>query len=122
MSRLFQSKLILVALFIITVVSAIRLTHEISRRVSINAEISELKSEIQRMQDEQRSPTSFIEYLKTDTYIEEQARKRLNLRKPGENVVVVENTQDQSLRTRDMVASGTPALWWNYFFSNEKKS
>lgn len=116
--RIFQSRFFLILLLIITAISFVRLMNEVMWRQKIGGRISGLKNDIHTLSEEQHRLSSLIEYLSTDTYIEEEARKQLNLRKPGEQVTVIA-PQSSSLTTTTARRS-TVSLWWDYFFTRNK--
>ena len=121
LSRLFQSRIFLVILLIMTVVSFMRLISEVTRRAKINTEIDRLKTEILSLENEREALSSLIHYLNTDAYIEEQARKKLNLSKPGESVVIINDQGARQLvADRSLTRQHTVSLWWRYFFDSDK--
>ncbi len=58
-----------------------------------------------------------ISYLKTDEYIEKQARLELNLSKPGEKQINLVNLNDTA--SSDLSEDQIPNVekWFNYFFN-----
>lgn len=113
-TTLLRSRIIMVALVLLTVLSAIRLTNEINRRGKINAEIVRIQSEISKLEGEQRNLSGVIDYFSSDYYLEEQARKQLSLVKPGETTVIIEDTN--SLKSSPQQKKPLVLLWWDYFF------
>ena len=66
-----------------------------------------------------------IAYLESDNYREKEAKDKLNLQKPGENVVVikpgvVKETQTSEDRPRinypDKISIPNRIKWWDHFF------
>lgn len=112
-----QSRIFFIVLLCITVLSSIRLVTEINRRGKINSEVNSLKMEITRLQEDQSRMNSLINYLNTDMYIEEEARKKLQLRKAGERLVVVQNSSDAPLMPESEIDNSAIKLWYEYFFS-----
>jgi cell division protein FtsL len=118
-SHVLQSKIFFVFLLCIVIVSAVRLSNEIARRMAITKQISSLRHQVDQLRSERDSLSYLMTTLSTDAYIEDAARKKLNLAKPGEQVVVV---PAPAQKERDMKVAPTltsmPSLWWSYFFEH----
>jgi len=113
--RLLQSKIFFVILVIITLLSLIRMSNEIARRSKINAEITRLKTQTEKLRAEHENLSALTEYLSTDKYIEEAAREKLNLSKPGEKLFIINRPSQQQPKKN---SNNTVALWWEYFFGD----
>ena len=61
-----------------------------------------------------------VAYFQTEDYKEKELRKRLNLQKEGEHVVVLpenpEATSSTALQSNQFEKNWI--AWWNYFFGN----
>ena len=60
-----------------------------------------------------------LKYVTSDSFVEEKARIELNMKKPGEKVIVIkgENTEE-SLEKNNPVEKpllNNPIKWWYYF-------
>jgi cell division protein FtsB len=117
----FQSKIFLGLLITISIFSVFRLVKEVIKRHKISVEIVNLKSQITTLKEDQRSLSSLIDYLSSDAYIEEQARKKLNLSKPGESLIIVNDSNEKLSNKQTPIADQTVNLWWEYFFSDYEK-
>jgi len=118
--KLLQSRVFLAFLLLATVLSFVRLSNELARRTKINNEIATLRAQTIQLKQEQIDLSSLIEYLNTDEYIEDAARKKLNYSKPGEQLIIVEdgNTEKtKDLTSRDSIQTNVQ-LWWDYFFNS----
>ncbi len=86
----FNSQQATIALiFVIFVLFGINTLSAIQRNYGFQERVDELKKEIEIMEQENTKLELEIEYLKTDTFVEQEAREKLNLRKPGENLVIL---------------------------------
>lgn len=117
---------------VIIILICIPLVKNISNRYRINNEIKELKKEIINLESKNSNFKDLISYLESDQFVEEQARLKLNLKKEGENVVVIENGSSKSEHDLATTSSifNIPGLakanlteiinnsqkWWKYFF------
>ena len=85
----------------------------------VEKEINEVKEEIAVFEKTNQDLRQMIDYLQSDQSLEEQARLNLNMKKPGEQVVVIENLPIAT--TADEINKNTTSesnfkKWWNYFF------
>jgi cell division protein FtsB len=113
-----NQKLFALLLIILIVLISIPLAKNISKRYEVNIEIRDLEDEISGVEAKNKELGNLIDYLKSDQFLEEQARLNLNLKKEGEKVVIVKN---ETLATTS--ESNNPGVeisnfqrWINYFF------
>lgn len=132
LQRFFASKLILGGTLILLVLISVGLSKAVYKRYQIQKEIAAIRKEIEKAEGKNRELMQFIEYLKTSAFQEKMARQKLNLKREGENVIIVpskkedeetiivkkdkneEETPDLSLHSR----LENPKKWWHFFFSN----
>ncbi len=90
-----------------------------SQRKLVEQEINEVKKEISDFESKNQELKEMINYLQSDQSLEEQARLNLNLKKPGETVIVINekkiatstvNTDDEAKDFSNL------KKWWYYFF------
>ncbi len=90
-----------------------------SQRRLVEAEIADVQKQIDDFESQNQSLRDMITYLQSDQSLEEQARLNLNLKKPGEQVLVVEEKRplvsgDNNLATASL--DSNLVKWWQYFF------
>lgn len=100
-------RLILIILTIIVLSGAIifisePIVKEFHRSRAIQQEIDSLQKQADKMEMENKSLRDKIEYLKSDDYKKLVAKDRLNLRNPGEKVVVVQPETENSSGDNDI--------------------
>ncbi len=91
-----------------------------SQRRLVEKEIEEIRSQISEYENQNRDLSELLSYLQSDQSLEEQARQSLNLKKPGEAVVVIENKNAAANATASGDGSNSGnnlAKWWGYFFN-----
>ena len=134
---IFSSKIFLFFLLVILLILGSSLGREFYRKYRLQKEFDSLKSEIDKLENKNQDLASMLEYLNKESNLEKEARRRLNLKKPGENVVVIvppeseprpENkssadnpSPDSKSESKIADVSGEPknrnlSKWWNYFF------
>jgi len=90
--------------------------------MEIKREIKKLEEKINFLESDNKELESLIQYLQTEEFIEQEARAKLSLKKPGERVVAVPDNlevklDDQSSQLEDEIPNWR--LWWQYFFSHK---
>ena len=114
--RLYNSNLTIFLLFITLIFSFIKVSEEIILRYNINKEIENLEEQFYKLNNEKENINNLIAYLKTDDYIEEQARLKLNLSKPGEKQINLSNGNNMDLKIKEIDNISNYNKWFNYFF------
>ena len=111
--------------FIALISMAVFLGKEVYKKRQIQSEISNLQAEAARVNKENLGIQDKIAYLESRDYQEREAKDKLNLQSPDENVVIIKPgvTKEQSAAAEvipDVQASApavpNPKKWWNYFF------
>lgn len=119
---LWQSNILTIILVILFFSSLFKLLREIAVYRQINQEIGTLRDQLNKLESERGDVEKLIAYLKSDSYIEKEARLNLNLAKPGEkqvNIMKSEADQNNSGISRN---SSNPSRWFDYFFSKNAKN
>jgi cell division protein FtsB len=90
-----------------------------NQRRLVEREITDVKKQISDFENQNQELKELVEYLQSDQALEEQARLNLNLKKPGEEVIVIEN-KGAGVATVDSSVDesiGNLIKWWRYFFN-----
>lgn len=106
----------------------VSLVKEYLRSRQIHNEIEALRQQIAELDASNRKTSDFVEYLKTDSYFEQQARLKLGLKAPGERVLVIHDVPTANsgesaipsgavaLQTFQRDGRTNPRKWFDYFF------
>ncbi|OGI29548.1 MAG: hypothetical protein A2288_01550 [Candidatus Moranbacteria bacterium RIFOXYA12_FULL_44_15] len=97
------------------------------KKKEIKKEIEDLKKEAEKIEKDNLALEDKIAYLESRDYQEKEARDKLGLQKPEENLVIIkpglskkeENRKDISEnqgREKEPEKTFNPRKWWNYFF------
>ena len=104
------------------------LTKTVYKKYQLNQEIESLKIEIAKMDKKEQELTKLIDYLGSQDSLEKEAREKLNLKKEGESVLMVSETElakelsdsssQQSVINNEekTVAENNLIKWWKFFF------
>jgi cell division protein FtsB len=103
------------------------------KRIEVKNEIQKLKNDILIYENKNSQLDKLIKYLESDQYIEEQAKKNLNLKKEGEKVMVIKNDSKKDppeskinmpsqdiygiggLNNEKAIKNTNPSKWVSYF-------
>jgi cell division protein FtsB len=124
---IFLLMIFIVASATLVVVVGLAAMEEYSRGMKIQAQITALEEEAQRVAMENEQLQEKIEYFRTLAYKERQAKQKLDYKKPGERAIVVSGL-DNTIEQSDS-SDGSPnqtqtepqanyVLWWRLFFPN----
>jgi len=112
----YNSNIFIVILAIALLYSTIKVGKELTRRWQINREIANLSEELSKAQGKKDQLQDLIDYLKTDKYVEEQARLQLNLSKSGEKRVDLSGDNQVIALATEQEDLANWQKWFNYFF------
>ncbi len=122
--RFIGSKLFLFVITLVLIAVVVNVGRESYRKYQLTQEINKLKTEIERLEGNNEQLADLMEYLKEEPYLEKEARLKLNLKKPGEKVVILRSTQQVQEQDDSVnILVGQPKeetanywQWWQYFF------
>jgi cell division protein FtsB len=101
---------------------------EMKKKKEIQDKITQLQQEAEKISRENSNLEERIAYLGSDDYKQKEAKDKLNLQSPGENVVIIKkNAAKEDVpqeKQADPIgspkneaeATSNPKKWWNYFF------
>lgn len=104
------------------------LTKTFYKKYQLDQEIESLKVEIAKMDKKEQELTKLIDYLGSQDYLEKEAREKLNLKKEGESVLMVSETdlakelsdsssQGSAVNNEEKLAAENNLVkWWKFFF------
>jgi len=117
-ARLLRSPFFFAIILVIFLFSAWSLVNEYARRQKIQNQIQTEQAEIERLKKENQTLSDLIDQLRTNDYVEQEARSKLNLSKPGESLIVVEDPTSTAATGQQQPIW---LKWWNLFFDDQKK-
>jgi cell division protein FtsB len=133
LKKLFQWRLFFVVNVLLILFLGVTLGRDYLKTHEIQKEINDLQSEAGSLQAKNLSMTELQTAIQTESYIEREARLKLGMKKPGENVVIftspptsqpldAQQQQDPSdplqlvLDPQEPTRVANASKWWYYFF------
>ncbi|OGZ36057.1 MAG: hypothetical protein A3I88_03295 [Candidatus Portnoybacteria bacterium RIFCSPLOWO2_12_FULL_39_9] len=131
--KLLGSKIFLFLVALALIWLTLGVGRESYRKYQITKEINALRTEISKLEGDNQRLDNLIKYFQDPSYLEKEARIKLNLKKPGEKVVVApegslaQAEQSVSEKTEEIQSflSSQPRVetanwwkWWEYFFQS----
>jgi cell division protein FtsB len=124
MRKIFRSKIFLFSVVAAVIAVGMGVGRLILENRELDAEIAKLETESEDFQTKNLELLELVRRFQTDSFLEREARLKLNLQKPGEQVIGFKRAGDES-------ASGTAYLaeeirrsnvskWRDYFFAPER--
>ncbi len=133
--NIFTSKIFLFILIIATIWVVLICLKITSKRYQMAREINNINQEIERLKQNNQNLTALIESFNNQSFLEKEAKRRLNLRKEGEEVVILpknefSDNQTTTPETNSASLAGSSnqnqvvdnkeepnfQKWWRYFF------
>lgn len=113
-----------IAGIILTGIISTRAAQEAYRNRKIEKEVNELKNEALQIQNENAKIQKKIEYYSTPGFVEKISKDKMNMQKPDEKVIVVNQeisrepqiagAQQNQVQNEQYVPNYLK--WWNFFF------
>ena len=111
--------LLLVALMALAAVG-VGIGRSLIKRAEVKREVAKLQEDIAQFDDKSKELNQLLQYLGTDEYQEREARLRLGLMKPGEQVVVIPGLTSEGGAATPAGGQSDPnwQRWVKVFFPN----
>ena len=120
--RIFTSRFFLLGAFLIALIVAISFGRAFYKDYEIRQQIKALQAKVDTLERTRLESLDLLDYVKSDAYVEDVARRELNLKKSGERVIVVDTTlaSTSTLGVRERSATPSWKKWWWYFFDKSQ--
>ncbi|MFC1598799.1 septum formation initiator family protein [Patescibacteria group bacterium] len=120
MPELIFSKFFLVFCVFLFLVILFGLAKGTIKNYKVDSEIGNLQDEINNLERQNQDLGQLIGYLKSDDFVEQEAKLKFGYKKTGETLVVIPNQEIEEFKTEDINISNelaNPIKWWAYFFN-----
>ncbi len=103
----------------------IALTRDVIRKARIRKEITALEQQIGGLERRNEELAGLIDYFESDTFTEREARAKLNVQRPGEKVIEVQQPSGEpttQIAIAEVVTEPqtNPERWWTFFFAEQE--
>jgi cell division protein FtsB len=119
--RFFSSQRFLAIIgLVFLVVIIFPLARTYTQRRLVEKEIDDVKKQIAEYESQNQQLKELATYLQSEQSLEEQARLNLNMKKPGEAVIMIENIDNRAVAASASSTAekiGNLAKWWRYYFN-----
>lgn len=119
--RFLTSKLFLILGLVVLIFLVFALGKKFFESREIDQEIDAAKADIAKLEARNNELGELLNFVSTDAFLEQEARLKFNLLKPGESVVVIQpNGQApiEEAENRENDNFSNPRKWWSYFFGS----
>lgn len=117
--RFIMSQRFLAIVFVVMMVAiSFPLIRSVSQRKMIEQEIADMKKDNEAYRNKSQELKEMIDYLQSDISLEEQARLNLGLKRPNEDVIVVnrQKASETASMTTENDSRVTNWLRWIHYF------
>jgi len=123
----FFAKILLLVAFVALVLIFISIAKETYKKNQVQKEITALQEEAQKISKDNVQIKEKIAYLESPEYQIKEAKDKLGLKSPEENVIVVKPNVGKEIEKNSLESSSLETIpkikespnhikWWNYFF------
>lgn len=119
LKKIFGWKIIIVLNLALLLFFGFNFVKEFIRNRELNAEIKKIEVMAKEAEAKNLDILNLAKYLDTEQFLETQARTKLGLKKPGEEAVVVNIPDLQTVtgtEPENKVEISNAKKWWLYFF------
>ena len=122
--KLLSSKIFLLVSVFVLIFLIIAFGRESYRKYELSKEINDLEAQIAQLENANHQMSNLMDYFKKESYLEKEARLKLNLKKPGEKVVIIseedsrygEADDNDNQNDINIPQNSNFWKWWEYFF------
>lgn len=122
--RFFGSRWFWVTAFVFAILIAIGYARAYYQNYRVNQEIQKMQEQVKNLEYKKIESMEILKYVISDAFVEEKARNELNLKKPGENLIIIKNPNEEAqISTTTHPVENTllnnPIKWWYYFLHKD---
>lgn len=118
-----SSRWFLVIALIIAVFFAFSFARAYYQDYKVRQEIQLLKEEVKSLEIKKLESMEILKYVTSDSFVEEKARIELNMKQPGEQVMIFNNVnnseKEESFVEDKKNVLKNPIKWWYYFIHKD---
>ncbi len=119
LKRFFSSRLFLILALICAILIAFGYARAYYQDYKIRQEINALQDDVKNLEHKKLESMEILKYVTSEAFVEEKARTELNMKKPGEKVMIIKSQVEvEKKETGEPVEKhllNNPIKWWYYF-------
>ena len=121
--KLVRSRIFFIVLIPIFLALLVGIFQQFYHRYQVKKDLDKLDAEIANFNKQKEDLNNLLDYYKNESNLENEARVRLNLKKEGEEVVIIlpaatSTESDKISSQKDIENMPNYKQWWHYFFGN----
>ncbi len=124
--KLIRSRIFFIVLIPIFLALLVGIFQQFYHRYQVKKDLDKLDTEIANFNKQKEDLNNLLDYYKNESNLENEARVRLNLKKEGEEVVIILPTATSTEKSGGINSQGSENIenlpnykqWWYYFFGN----
>ena len=115
--KIFQSIFFTLGILIIVFFVGLSLIKIYPNKVTVDNEVNNLEQKIAEVESYNSKLGSMLDYFKSDSYLEREARERLNYKKPDEQAVFIFREKDGPVLLEESIENlSYPQRWWKWIW------
>lgn len=92
--KLFNGRVIIYLLVMIILLFIAAAIKDVYRQRDLRGSLKSINQELSNLEKEKGDLNNLLNYVNSNDFVEETARTKLNMRKPGEKVIILSNTAE----------------------------
>lgn len=121
--RVISSRWFLVIALVIAIFFAFIFARAYYQDYKVRQQIDALKEEVKSLETKKIESMEILKYVTSDNFVEDKARTELNMKEPGENVIILDNVNSKNkieiIAEEDNNNLNNPIKWWYYFIHKD---
>lgn len=113
----FYSRWFIILSLALIVLLLLSYNREMQRQKKINEKILELRNEALTLEQSNFKLARMLNYVQSEEFVELEARKNLNYKKPGEKVIVITENNNNEDGAKKAEQLSNWEKWMHYFFT-----
>jgi len=114
-----KKRLLRIIIIFLGVILIGKFTKDLRRLLSATQQIKKAEERVAKLEEQRKQLSEKYQYYQTPEFIEEEARNKLNMAKPGETIVILPNNLNELLNHRQKFQENSLPnwrKWWKLFF------
>ncbi len=121
--RVISSRWFLVIALVIAIFFGFIFARAYYQDYKVRQQIDALKEEVKSLETKKIESMEILKYVTSDNFVEDKARTELNMKEPGENVIILDNVNSKNkieiIAEEDNNNLNNPIKWWYYFIHKD---